>query len=212
MPMFDEATTKQLSGILEGLVNPVKIIFFKGSSEKSTEAETFVTEFADFSSKISLITYDIDGEKTKAEEWNAFASPAIFVTTEDESLKGVGFYGTPGGYEINSFLMSLLEVSGKVEELSADHKKIVDAITTPVYLYAYISLTCPQCPQAVMNIHRLAVENPNIKSYMVEGPAFKEYSEKFGVTAFPTIILGENVKILIGENAKDLNQLVQLLA
>jgi alkyl hydroperoxide reductase subunit AhpF len=212
MPMFDEATTKQLSGILEDIVNPIKIVFFKGNNEKSTETETFVTEFADFSSKISLITYDIEADKAKATEWNAFDSPAIFVTTADESLKGVGFYGTPGGYEINSFLMSLLEVSGKVEELSADHKKIVDAITTPTYLYAYISLTCPQCPQAVMNIHRLAVENSNIKSYMVEGPAFKEYSEKFGVTAFPTIILGENVKNLIGENAKDLNQLIQLLA
>lgn len=211
MPMFDEATTKQLSGILEDIINPVKIIFFKGNNEKSTETETFVTEFTEFSSKISLITYDVEVDKGKAKEWNAFASPAIFVTTEDESLKGVGFYGTPGGYEINSFLMSLLEVSGKVEVLSVEHKKIVDAVTKPTYLYAYISLTCPQCPQSVMNIHRLAVENPNIKSYMVEGPCFKEYSEKFGVTAFPTIILGEKEKELIGENAKDLNKLIQLL-
>ncbi len=212
MPMFDEAQVKQLSGILERMINPVKIIFFKGNNDKSKETETFITEFAEFSSKISLITYDIESDKDKAKEWGAFDTPAIFVSREDESLKGVGFYGTPGGYEMNSFMMSLLEVSGKIEALSVEHKKIIDAITRPTYLYAYISLTCPQCPQAVMNIHRLAIENANIKSYMIEGPAFKEYSEKYGVTAFPTIIIGENVKELIGENAKDLNQLVQLLA
>ena len=214
MPMFDEATIKQLSRILEGLINPVKIILFKGNNEKSKETETFVTEFADFSSKISLIIYDLelDKAKAKAEEWNVPTSPGIFVTTEDESLKGVAFFGTPGGYEVNSFLTALLEVSGKIEALSVEHKKIIDAITTPIYLQAYISLTCPLCPQAVMNIHRLAIENHNIKSYMVEGFAFKEHSEKFEIAAFPTIIIGQNENRLVGKNTKDLNQLVQLLA
>lgn len=212
MPMFNETTTQQLSKILEDMNNSVKIIFFKGDNEKSIESEEFVTEFTAFSKKLSLTIYDIKVDLDKVKEWNAFETPAIFVTTEDESLKGVGFYGTPGGYEINSFLKSLLEVSGKVEALSNPHKTIIDAINSPTYIYAYISLTCPQCPQAVMNIHRLAIANPNIKSYMVEGPAFKEYSDKFNVKAFPTIIVGENEKELIGENAKDLDKLVQLFA
>ncbi|MGL4677356.1 MAG: thioredoxin family protein [Brevinema sp.] len=211
MAMFDEATTQQLSSILEGMIHPVKIIFFKGDNEKSIETETFVNEFAGFSSKITLITYNISEHQDKAKEWNAFATPAIFVTAEDEALKGVGFYGTPGGYEINSFLMSLLEVSGKIEELSADYQAKIKQVVKPLHIYAYISLTCPQCPQAVMNIHKLAIKNPNIKSYMVEGPAFKEYSEKFEVTAFPTIVIGDSDQRLIGENAKDLNQLIGLL-
>lgn len=204
--MFDEETKKQLSGILEDLKNPVKIIFFKGDNEKSKETETFVKEFSTFSPHLSLVTYDITVDKEKAQEWNVFASPAVFV-----GLKGVGFYGTPGGYEVNSFLKSLLEVSGQIEPLSADHKAIVDAVQSPVHLYAYVSLTCPQCPQAVMNIHRLAVLNPKIKSFMVEGPAFKEYADKYGITAFPTIVVGDNKHQLVGENAKDLDQLVQLL-
>lgn len=212
MAMFDEATSKQLSTILEGMVNSIKIIFFTDGGEKSKETEEFLTEFKGFSSKITLETYNYNEHQEKAKEWNAFATPALFVTTEDETLKGVGFYGTPGGYEINSFLMSLLEVSGKIDELSADHKQIVDNVKSPINLYAYISLTCPQCPQAVMNIHKLAVKNHNIKAYMVEGPAFKEYAEKFEVTAFPTIIVGDSDKRLIGENAKDFNQLVQLLS
>lgn len=212
MPLFDEATTKQLTGILNDMVNPVKIILFKGLNEKSKETEEFVKEFSAFNSKISSIVYSFEDDVKKAEVWNAFASPVIFITTEDESLKGVGFYGTPGGYEISSFLMSVLEVSGKhQEQLSKEHQEIIDSVTSPVYLYAYISLTCPQCPQAVMNIHKLALANRNIRGYMVEGPSFKEYTEKFHVKAFPTIVLGDNEKILVGENTKDFNQVVQLL-
>ncbi|MGL5955781.1 MAG: thioredoxin family protein [Brevinema sp.] len=211
MSMFDEATAKQLGGILEGMIRPVRVVFFKGNNEKSSETEKFVNEFTSFSNKITLITYDITNDQEKAKEWNVFASPAIFVTTEDETLKGVGFYGTPGGFEINSFLMSLLEVSGKIEELSIGHQAKLDQVTKPLHIYAYISLTCPQCPQAVMNIHKLAIKNPYIKSYMVEGPAFKEYSEKFEVTAFPTVIIGDSDKRLIGDNAKDLNQLIDLI-
>lgn len=211
MAMFDEATSKQLTTILEGMVNPIKIIFFNDNGEKSKETEGFLTEFSGFSSKITLENYDSGQHQEKAKEWNVFAFPALFVTTTDESLKGVGFYGTPGGYEINSFLMSLLEVSGKVDALSSEHLQVIDGIKNPIEIYTYISLTCPQCPQAVMNVHKLAVLNRNIKAYMVEGPAFKEYSEKFGVTAFPTIVIGDTDKRLIGENAKDFNQLIQLL-
>ena len=210
--IFDEATTKQLTGILADMDKPVKIILFKGDNDKSKETEEFVTEFSAFNPKMSLTIYDIDKDTEKAKEWNAFASPAIYVTTEDESQKGVGFYGTPGGYEISSFLMSVLEVSGKhMETISEAHKTIIDSVKEVLHIYTYISLTCPLCPQAVMNIHRLAITNPNIRAYMVEGPAFKEYAQKFNVQALPTIIFGESDKTLVGENARDFNQLVELL-
>lgn len=209
MAMFDQETTAQLTGILSDMVEPVHIVFFKGNNEKSKETESFLKEFVEFSPKLHLEVNDIDSPEAK--NWNAKVSPILWVTTPDYSLKGVGFYGTPGGYEINSFLMSILEVSGKVESLTPQYKEIVDAINKPLEIYVYVSLTCPQCPQAVMNAHRLAVENHHIHAYMVEGPAFKEYAEKYGVQAFPHMIIGEKQAELVGENAKDMNQLILAL-
>ena len=209
MSMFNEDSKTQLSTILQEMVNPVKIVCFFGSGEKNEEARQFVTEFSEFSDKISLVIHSDADKSLMIDTWNAHASPAIFVSNSDESLKGVGYLGTPGGYEINSFLMSILEVSGKVEALSSAHKQVVDSISHDIEIYTFISLTCPQCPQAVMNIHRLAIENRHIKAYMVEGPAFKDYTELQGIQAFPTIKIGD--KSLVGQNAKDMNQLIELL-
>ncbi len=169
--VFNETMSQKITSILADMINPVKILFFKDDSDKSLEAEEFLSEFVKFSSKITLI------ERTEKPKFY----PAIFVTTDDESLEGVGFYGTPAGYEINSFLSALLEVSGKSPKQKIITQKNIE-------LYAIISLTCDRCPKVVTAIHSLAIQNPNIKSYMVEESLAENLIQKNDITAFPTII------------------------
>ncbi len=169
--MFNESMSQKITSILADMINPVKILFFKDDSDKSIEAEEFLSEFVNFSSKISLI------KRTEKQKFY----PAIFITTDDESLEGVGFYGTPAGYEINSFLSALLEVSGKASEQKIITQKNVE-------LYAFISLTCDRCPKVVTAIHSLAIQNPNIKSFMVEESLAEDLIQKNNITEFPTIV------------------------
>lgn len=210
--MFDTDTQKQLSSILENMGSDVTIVLFKKPGDKSLETESFMKEFCAFSPKLDLKIYDIETDIENAKAWGALDAPLTFVTDSEMRKRGIGFYGTPGGYEINSFVTAILEMSGHGEALTSEQSMAVQAVSAPIVLYAYIALNCPQCPQAVMNIHKLAYANDNIKAYMVEGPAFKSYAEQFGVTAFPTIVVeGRPGQELIGENAKDLDKVIQLL-
>lgn len=212
MPVFDENTTKQLSGILTGMINPVHLVFFKGEGPKSIETENFLTEFTAFSGKLTLETIPFVENSPEAREWHTAAAPAVWVTTADKSLRGVGFYGTPGGFEINSFLMSILEVSGKKEALSPDFKKAVDAVSTETEIRVYVALTCSQCPTVVINAHRLAIENPKIRTVMIEGPAFKDECDKNGIKAFPHLVIGDKKAEVIGENGKDMAKIISALS
>lgn len=209
MTMFNIETKQQLSRILEDMINPVKIVCFFGKNDKSKETREFVTEFATFSNKISLDIYEDYDPAFAKEVWDVTQNPTLVVANEKNPVSGVRFLGTPGGYEINSFLMSILEVSGKLEPLSVSDQVIIDRIRKPLEIYSFVSLSCPQCPKSVMNIHRIAIQNNNIRAYMVESPAFKELVEEHSVQAFPTIKIGN--KSLIGDNTKEITNIVQLI-
>ncbi|MGL4389225.1 MAG: hypothetical protein ACRCTJ_07530 [Brevinema sp.] len=209
MKMFDAETSKQMSRILEDIVNPVKILLFLGNNEKSKETEQFVKEFVEFSPKLSLETFSPNDVIMKKDEWEIIDTPMIIVTNEHKTIKGVRFLGTPGGFEINSFLMSILEVSGKMEFLEVSDRVVVDRLRKPLEIFAYVSLNCAKCPKSVMNIHRLALENQYIRAYMIEAPAFRERTESCNIQAFPTIRIGE--KLLIGDNCNEISGIVKLM-
>jgi glutaredoxin-like protein len=194
MAMLDDNVRKQLQDILKNMKDPVNIAFFTQEFECHAcgDTRTFLEEFSTLSDKMKLSVYDFVKDKPVADRFGVDKVPAIVINDKDNSDRGIKFYGLPGGYEINSFVISLLEVSGNIEPLKDDIASRVRAITKDVHIQVFVTLTCPYCPAAVGTAHRLAVENSKIKADMVDAGIFPHLTQKYQVSGVPRIIINES--------------------
>ena len=198
MSLFNEKTKKNIQDLLDNLINPVKIIFFTQEFEcmSCKDTRSFLQEISGFSDKITLNIYDFQKDKEKVSLYNIDKIPAIVLLDENDKDTGIKFYGIPGGYEINSFLHSLLEVSGEKSDLSEDTNKRIKKINKNIHIQVFVTLTCPYCPEAVKNAHRIALENDMIKADMVESSTFNHLVTKYNVSGVPKIVINEKHELV----------------
>jgi glutaredoxin-like protein len=194
MALFEENVKQQLKGILEQLGEEVQIIYFTQEIECQTcrDGRQFVEEISELSDKLKLIKYNLVTDKEKSKLYNVDKVPAIALADKDGKDTGIRFYGVPGGYEINSFLSALIEVSGKGAEMPPQIDERVKKIKKDVHIQVFVSLGCPYCPDSVATAHRLALENENIVADMVETSQFPHMAIKYNVSGVPKVIINEN--------------------
>ena len=197
MSLFDENKKKEIGDILK-LENNVNIVYFTQEFECNTCKDTkiLLEEIAALSDKINLNIYDFQKDGKKAKEYGIDKIPAIAILDSKNSDPGIRFYGIPGGYEINSFIKSLLEVSGKREEMPENIKKRIIAIKKDIHIQVFVTLLCPYCPSAVMTAHRLALDSDKIKADMLESSTFTHLAIKYSVTGVPKIIINETHELV----------------
>lgn len=198
MAVLDEQSQGQIKGVLSTMKNPVKVVMFSQEYECPTCSETkdFVGELCSLSDKIYFETKGFIKDKKYAEELGIDKVPGIAVLDEKGKDYGIRFYGPPGGYEINSFIKAILEVSGNEEELPEETEKRIKAIDKDVHIQVFISMGCPHCPGAVSKAHTLAYKNPKIKADMIEGSVFPHILNKYNVSSVPRIIINETGDLL----------------
>ncbi|HPA71623.1 MAG TPA: hypothetical protein PKY31_05105 [Spirochaetota bacterium] len=143
MALFDEKVSSQLKGILKGLKNTVNVVYFTQEMECGTCRDThaFVQELCGLSDKLKLTVFDFVKDKAKADFYKVDKIPAIVLLDSKDDDTGIRFYGIPGGYEINSFMKSLMEVSGEKEALPEPLLKRIAAINRDVHLQVFVSLS-----------------------------------------------------------------------
>lgn len=199
MGIFNKEVETKLREILSELKDEVNLAYFTQEFECHTcqDAHQFVEEFSALSDKINFEVFEFVKDKEKAAAYGVDKIPAIVVLDKDKKDHGIRFYGVPGGYEINSFIQAMKEVSGHHEELPAELLDRIRAIDKDVHIQVFITLTCPYCPGAVVAAHRLALENEHIKADMVDASIFPELSNKYSVMGVPKTIINED-KELIG--------------
>ncbi len=198
MPNFDDDTKKKLKEVLKEMINDVNIVYFTQEYECKTCKETrdFLEELSILSDKIKLNIYDFVEDKYKAEELEIDKIPAIALLDDKNFDPGIRFYGIPAGYEINSFIQGLLEVSGKRDELSKEIINKINKIDKDIHIMVFVTLACPYCASAVINAHRLALESDKIKADMVESSTFPHLAIKYLVSGVPKIIINEKKEFL----------------
>ena len=198
MALFNDEVRQKLTEILQDLKDEVNIAFFTQEFECAacSDAHAFADEFAGLSDKIKLETFEFVQDKAVAEQYGVDKIPAMVLLDKDKKDYGVRFYGIPGGYEINSFLTALNEISGNREELPEELRKRVQAIDKDVHIQVFVTATCPYCPGAVVTGHRLAMENPHIKADMVDATVYPELSMKYAVRGVPKIVINETYDLV----------------
>jgi alkyl hydroperoxide reductase subunit AhpF len=88
--------------------------------------------------KLKVTVYDLEKDRALAEKYHVNKIPAILVNDRDNKDLGVKFYGFPGGYEINSFLAAVLEISGRKAPLPERLSARVAAVKKPVHIQVLV--------------------------------------------------------------------------
>ena len=192
-----ESQKARLKGDLaKMLVNPVTVTVFTQEIECDYCKETrgLAEELSSLSDKIKIQILDLVKDQEKAVEYHVDKVPAIVIEGLKKSM--IKFYGTPAGYEFNTLIKDIVQVSRGENELSTETKKRLGEIKKPVHVKVFVTPTCPYCPGMVSLAHQFAMENENITAEMIEVSEFPQLGVKYNISGVPKTVINETVEVL----------------
>jgi glutaredoxin-like protein len=190
----------ELSGRME---NPVKVIMFTQEVECQFCVQTrqLIDELATLNDKIKVEVYDFLKDSEKAKEYGVDKVPALVFLGEKDY--GVRFYGMPYGYELQTLLEAVINVSKGRTDILEETKNRLKEIKTPVHIQVFVTLTCPYCPVVAAIAYKFAIENDMIKADVIEASEFPQLAIKYAVMGTPKTIINEKIEF-IGAFPEDL--------
>ena len=191
MALLKDEVQNEVRERFKKLTGPVRLVNFTQKIEchYCEETRRLTEEIASLSPKISSQVYNFTLDKEKSQQYKIDKIPAIVVEAEKDY--GIRFFGIPGGYEFNSLISSIIEVSRRTSDLSPESKDTISKIDKPIHIQVFVTLTCPYCPSAVQMAHKLALESEYISSDMVESVEFPHLVSKYGVMGVPKVVINE---------------------
>jgi len=197
LSIFSESDVKTIRTHLASMVDPVRLVFVK--SEKNCrycrECRQLVMEFADYSDLIYVDVYDLEEDAREIEELNIEHVPAIVPLDQNLKDSGIRFYGIPSGYEFQSLLGIVLQISKNKVGLRDELKSIIAGIQKPLIIQTYVTPICSYCPAVVRLIHKMALLNPKIKAEMIEVTEFPELGKAANVRGVPKTVINNAFEI-----------------
>lgn len=187
----------------EKLVNPVKILVFTQEVECDFCANTrqLAQELAVLSDKIAVEVYDFVADAAKAKEYGVDKIPALAIIGEKDY--GVRIYGIPYGYEFQTLVEAVINVSRGKTDISEKTRAILSEVKSPVHIQVFVSLTCPHCPTAATVAHKLAIESDLIRADVIDSVEFPHLAQKYAVIGVPKVIINEKIEF-VGAFSEDL--------
>ncbi|TQR14217.1 alkyl hydroperoxide reductase subunit F [Psychrobacillus soli] len=174
--MLDTDIKAQLAQYLELMEGDVLLKVSAGEDKVSREMAALVDELATMSSRIKVEMVDLE------------RTPSFSVNRIGEDT-GVTFAGIPLGHEFTSFVLALLQVSGRAPKVDEKVIEQVKNLEGEYHFESYISLSCQNCPEVVQALNLMSVLNPGITHTMIDGAAFKDEVESKNIMAVPTVLL-----------------------
>lgn len=195
MTFISDNDKPEILKILGQMNGPVELIIFTQqlNCQYCTETKQLLDEVSELSSNIVVTEFSLENDTEEAAQYQINKAPAIVVKGKQDY--GIRYYGIPSGYEFGSLLEDIVDVSNSDPGFSQSQLEQIAKIQTPVHLQVFVTPTCPYCPTAVRNAHRLAMVNPNITADMIEAQEFPELSQRFSVRGVPRTVVNDNFNI-----------------
>jgi len=192
----DEKKDLLSSELKEKLENPVKILMFTQEVECRFCSDTrqLVQELAALNDKITVEVYDFVADAAKAQEYGVDKIPALAILGKNDY--GVRIYGIPYGYELQTLIEAVINVSRGKTDLSDKTKAILAEVKAPVHIQVFVSLTCHHCAVAAAVAHKLAVESDLIRADVIDGTAFPHLAQKYSVISVPKVVINEKIEFV----------------
>jgi len=191
------------SELNEKLENPAKIIMFTQEVECQFCMQTrqLINELAALNDKIKVEIYDFLKDSEKAKEYGVDKVPAIAIVSERDY--GIRFYGMPYGYELQTLLEAVINVSRGRTDIAEETRKKLKEIKTPVHIQVFVTLTCPYCPVVATIAYKFAIESDLIKADVIEASEFPQLAVRYAVMGTPKTVINEKIEF-IGAFPEDL--------
>ncbi|MEI5993205.1 FAD-dependent oxidoreductase [Candidatus Enterococcus mansonii] len=205
---FPDAMREQLGGIFGKLTKNVTLLQVMDSSEeKSLELNSFLTEFASLSDKISLETIQ-KGEKADLEsKYGIDKLPSVVVLNDQGEYTGIKFSGIPSGHEVNSIVLAVYNVGSAGQPIEEPVvNKIKDLPKKKVQIF--VSLTCHYCPDVVAACQRIASINHDVEAEMIDIGVFPELKTEKKIMSVPAMIIDDQ-EIVFG--SKNMDEIIEIL-
>lgn len=170
--MLDATIVKQLESYVALLEGDVVLTLSVGSDETSLKLKSFVEEVAALSPRISVVSDTLS------------RTPSFAIGDT-----GIVFAAIPLGHELSSFVLALIQASGRAPKVDASLIQRIQGITDSLHFETYVSLSCHICPDVVQALNIMAVLNPKISHTMIDGGIFKSEIEAHNIMAVPTVML-----------------------
>ena len=180
----------------ERMVDSVKLVVFTQEIECKFCAETrqLAQELSTLNDKITTEVYDFVTNADKAKEFKVEKIPALVILGKKDY--GVRIYGVPYGYELQTLINAVVNVSRGTTDLSDKTKTILADVKSPVHIQVFVTLTCPHCPVAASIAHKLAIESDMISADVIDAGEFPMLAQKYAVIGVPKIIINEKVEFV----------------
>lgn len=191
------------SELEEKMVNPVRIVMFTQELECRFCSDTrqLIQEFAALNDKITVEIYDFVVDADKVKEYGVDKIPALAIIGKKDY--GVRIYGIPYGYELQTFIEAVINVSKGKTDLSDKTKAILSEVKVPVHIQVFATLTCPHCPVAAAVAHKLAIESDMVRADVIDISEFPTLAQKYAVVGTPKVVINEKVEF-VGAFSEDL--------
>jgi glutaredoxin-like protein len=180
----------------EKLVDPVKIIIFTQEIEcrYCSDTKKLAQEIGALNDKINVEVYDFVADAAKAKEYGIDKIPALAIIGKKDY--GVRIYGIPFGYELQTLIEAVVNVSKGKTDISDKTRQILMDVKSPVHIQVFVTLTCPHCPAAAAVAHKLAIESEMVRADTIESSEFPVLAMKYNVIGVPKIIINETVEFV----------------
>jgi alkyl hydroperoxide reductase subunit F len=194
--MLDESIAQQLRGVFGSLESRFSLVVRPSKHEKQDELLDLARGVAATSDKIEV---RVEGDET----------PQLYMELLKNGAKtGIAFRGIPAGHEFTSLILALLNADGKGKLPDAGIRGRVAALSGPVALRTYVSLSCTNCPDVVQALNLVALINPKITHELVDGEIAIEEVERLGLQGVPAVYVGDK---LIHSGKGTFAELVEIL-
>ncbi len=174
--VLDQATINSVQQYVSLLEGPIVFHVSAGDDTISSEMLGMLNQVKQLSNLISI-------EKTQLER-----TPSFGISIPDSTPR-VFFAGIPGGHEFTSFIMAMLQVSGRKPKISDSVIDQIKALRGSYKFETYISLTCHNCPEVVQSLNIMSALNPNITHTMIDGGVFQDEVKSKDIMAVPAMYL-----------------------
>jgi alkyl hydroperoxide reductase subunit F len=176
--VLDAQLKAQLASYLERISQPVEIVASLDDSPAAVEMQALLKDIAEASPLM----------KVSETRGGPHRIPSFSVNRPGEA-NGPRFAGLPMGHEFTSLVLALLQVGGYPPKVDEAVLEQIRELEGDFEFEIYISLTCHNCPDVVQALNLMAIQNPRIKTTMIDGALFQDEVAARQIMAVPTVFL-----------------------
>jgi len=184
--IIDENLKKQLTEVFKKIDGETKLIYDNSSHEKFEDLKLFLEDIAS--------TSDFLVARSSGQENPLPFFKLVFADHDPQ----VSFLGIPGGHELSSLVIALLNGNGQGKLPDAGIMGRIRNLKGPGLIKTFISLSCENCPDVVQALNVIALNNPMIGHQMVDGEFVQEELERLKIKGVPTVV-SEDAILSVGK-------------